>query len=375
MQFRVRGITDRFLFVALDETTEGLRNTCREALGVDTTLNFEHKLEFAKISKAWSSAKIAAETKEKIDAVHRARGEPVQMLEGDWVSLIRASKVKYGKNIHPSRLPAQSYFESYEEKLSNTTWRAEPLTHVVSLQEEERQKALRPELARSVGIHLDSSLSIQTQRRFMSSVPTTIEDLRTKYKVMANMFLLAQMRQPSRHLYRGLEVDTLSDFLDELLSDRNFLMESDDLWHVLADKEHRMQHWILKLTIANTRQDVSKVQKLEQRLAALEKQRKRSRSPRRQPQRPLPAQQALPAKRTGRNRKGSGKGKNNKSEIRPFRQIFRIPNAKKLFQENVCWKYQSNLCKDANCSRKHACVGCGKADTQYDSCGCLEAKI
>ena len=64
--------------------------------------------------------------------------------------------------------------------------------------------------------------------RFMSSVPTTIEDLRTKYKVMANMFLLAQMRQPSRHSNRGLEVNAFSDFLDELLSDRNFLMESDD---------------------------------------------------------------------------------------------------------------------------------------------------
>ena len=197
----------------------------------------------------------------------------------------------------------------------------------------------------------------------MSNVPTTIEDLRTKYKVMANMFLLAQMRQPSRHLYRGLEVNTLSDFLDELLSDRNFLMESDDdeklvippwtqclsyefnirkdavrlcmeegfalkdaLWHVLADKEHRMQLWILKLTIANARQDVSRVQKLEQRLASLEKQkrRSRSRSPRRQAQLALPAPQqqlALPAKRTGRNRKGSGKGKNRKSEFRPFFQI------------------------------------------------------
>ena len=143
----------------------------------------------------------------------------------------------------------------------------------------------------------------------------------------------------------------------------------------LRDKEHRMQHWILKLTIANARQDTSKVQKLEQRLAALEKQKRRSRSPRRQPQRALPAQQALPAKRTGRNRKGSGKRKNHKSEFRLFRQIFRIPSARKLFQENVCWKFQSNLCKDANCSRKHSCVGCGKADTQYDSCGCLESKI
>ena len=47
--FRVRGITDRLLFVAIDDTTEGLRNTCREALGVDATANFEHKLEFANL--------------------------------------------------------------------------------------------------------------------------------------------------------------------------------------------------------------------------------------------------------------------------------------------------------------------------------------
>ena len=26
----------------------------------------------------------------------------------------------------------------------------------------------------------------------------------------------------------------------------------ESLWHTLADKEHRMQHWILKLTIANS---------------------------------------------------------------------------------------------------------------------------
>ena len=96
------------------------------------------------------------------------------------------------------------------------------------------------------------------------------------------MFLLAKMRQPSRHLYKDLEVNTFSDILDELLSDRNFLMGGgdddnlilppwseclnyefqirkeavrlcmeegfsikDSLWHTLADKERRMQHWIL----------------------------------------------------------------------------------------------------------------------------------
>ena len=67
----------------------------------------------------------------------------------------------------------------------------------------------------------------------MSKMPVNIEELRTKYKVMANMFLLAKMRQPSRTLCRDLEVHTFSDFLDELLSDQNFLMESDDDDHLV----------------------------------------------------------------------------------------------------------------------------------------------
>ena len=230
------------------------------------------------------------------------------------------------------------------------------MAHVISLQEEEKQIALRPEPSRSVGIHLDSSLSIQTQRRFVAKMFTNIEDLRTQYKVMATMFLLAKMRQPSRHLYKDLEVNTFSDILDELLSDRNFLMEGgdddniilppwseclnyefqirkeavrlcmeegfsikDSLWHTLADKERRMQHWILKLTIANSRQESSKMQKMEQRLATLENRlRNRSRSPRRQQnQRALPApsqhplmppQQMLALLASGTQQKGKSKG-------------------------------------------------------------------
>ena len=135
---------------------ESLRDTCKEALGIHVSIYFEHKLEFAKISKAWNSAKVTAETKQKIDAVHRAHGEPEQMLEGDWANMTRAFKLKYGKQIHLSRLPAQSYFEAYEERLPNTTWKAETLAHVVSLQEEESQKALRPEPPQ-LSVHSDAA--------------------------------------------------------------------------------------------------------------------------------------------------------------------------------------------------------------------------
>ena len=55
-------------------------------------------------------------------------------------------------------------------------------------------------------------------------MPTDPESLRTKYRVMTNIWLLAQLRQPGRQLYADLTKDTFNDFLEELLStDTDFL--------------------------------------------------------------------------------------------------------------------------------------------------------
>ena len=102
---------------------------------------------------------------------------------------------------------------------------AEPLSHVISLAEEKEQKEKRPDGGRQVGIHLDSTLTIQTRRRFVSTPPANMEELRTKYKVMTNLWLFAQMREPGRRLYGDLDKDTFSDFVDELIIEKNFLLE------------------------------------------------------------------------------------------------------------------------------------------------------
>ena len=47
-----------------------------------------------------------------------------------------------------------------------------------------------------MGLHLDITLTIQTQRRISSSMPAH-EELRNKFRVMSYM-LVAQMRQPTK---------------------------------------------------------------------------------------------------------------------------------------------------------------------------------
>ena len=59
--FRFRKILDRQLFVALDADEAAIMKTLAKAFQLDSE-EFEDKLKLAKISKAWSTAKVQADT-------------------------------------------------------------------------------------------------------------------------------------------------------------------------------------------------------------------------------------------------------------------------------------------------------------------------
>ena len=145
--FRVHKIKTAATFAAMDTTVEELKETVREAFGVDTAkYGLPHKVESANIHNAWLSVKVKQEVKTKVEAAARAHGQPIQYLTADWASMIFQFKQQYGLNIHDAKLPAQSYYESFEERLHNGVFEAGTLAHVVSLEEERVQIASKPEL-------------------------------------------------------------------------------------------------------------------------------------------------------------------------------------------------------------------------------------
>ena len=154
-------------------------------------------------------------------------------LTADWTSLLREFKHQRGK-IQDNELPAQSYHEAFEESLHDGTIQAETLSHVVSTAEEQKQRAGRPKPPKQLGLHLDSKLTVQTKRRYMSSMPANTEALRTKYEVLTNLWLLAQSRQPGRNMYADFTENTWPKFQKELLNEDNFGLQRDIQGEVLA---------------------------------------------------------------------------------------------------------------------------------------------
>ena len=145
---RVNAITDRDTFVNMFDSEAALKEGASD-LGFDLTSGgLLHKREFARVVTSWKTAKVMSETTLQTDAVARAHGVPVTLLPCDWTSLLTEFKNKFGRHIPDDKLPAQSMFENFSERLADGTLKAEPLSHVVSLFEEERQDAKRPDPTR-----------------------------------------------------------------------------------------------------------------------------------------------------------------------------------------------------------------------------------
>ena len=73
---------------------------------------------------------------------------------------------------------------------------------------------------------------------------------------MTNLWLLGQMPEPGRRLYADLDKDTFIDFADELISEKNFLLEKQingvkvviPQWENCMNNEQQLRNEAIRLT-------------------------------------------------------------------------------------------------------------------------------
>ena len=148
--------------------------------------------------------------------MQKSHEEPVTILEADWLGLVDQFESKLGERVHDTSRPLPVLLRKFQVKIMDGHLYTGTLTHVVSLFEEDRQKAQKPEPSRQLGLNIDATLTIQTRRQYVSTLSTGNEELRGKYRVMSNMWFLAQFRQPGRAPYSNLNKETWAEFIEKL---------------------------------------------------------------------------------------------------------------------------------------------------------------
>ena len=148
MGFRITVGGDRELFVALAATEAELRQYCAKGVGI-------HKQRFAQGRAHDSHGMDSGACTSRDEDQCRRRCQSTRFSTR---SLIRDFKHTCTIKAYQGR----SYFEAYEEMFTDGLLTLETLPQVISFADETKEK--RPQLARRVGILLDTSLSITTKR-------------------------------------------------------------------------------------------------------------------------------------------------------------------------------------------------------------------
>ena len=127
-------VVDRDMFVNMFDTEASPKEGAADLVFNLTAGGPPDKREFARVVTASKTAKIMAETKLQTDAVARAHGVPVTLLPCDWTSIVAEFKKKSAIT-----LPTIDHQTNRFLRRADGTLKKEPLSHVVSLFEEEQQ--------------------------------------------------------------------------------------------------------------------------------------------------------------------------------------------------------------------------------------------
>ena len=138
------------------------------------------------------------------------------LVSGDWASMMRTFKKKYGKQ-HPSKLPGQSYFKAFEKKRVSGELKAETLA-------EETEAGAESPLGYQLGCTTDDPNSLQVPEQ------QNTEQLRTKYRIISKMW--------GNQVAVCTKISMTGPRLDELFNEERFQMEQE-----VADEKMITPRW------------------------------------------------------------------------------------------------------------------------------------
>ncbi len=375
-------------FACIESTDEGFRKMVRDDLGLDPADGMETRVNVAMLVESWNAARDRIKRAADADAEARAEGRPRELPKSANVSLRKTFENLHGER-KDSLFPSAGYLSWRLEQLEEGDYRAESLSEVVSVE-------AAGDDAEDVGLTFSKTGTLRVRRgKTRVPMPSTPEELRRYYKVMAAHWEVVRLKHPDRHFLQELTRDDWERMLDYLLGEE--VMEFKGAkgahfeWEDLLAYELELRRWAIKkvtegkLTLREGLHAAIGDNELRTKffltpLALTRAPRRRSRS--RSPRKPKEPQNKGAKGSKGRGKKagssGDGKpGKGGGDAGSAGRTAMNRARKKEWLRfkldgkdgQMLCIRYNQGYCGDAKCRYAHACMRCGQAHGLFNENG------
>ena len=132
------GVTTVRQFAVLAKDADEIRQLAADSLGLGDGKSLQSRVKHAALVCAFNAAKARAAEADRTDAENECRAQPKVVPIPDFIGMKKAFGAKF-RPLDDGRCPARSYIEAKLDALEKGDFRAEKLSEVVALREDNRE--------------------------------------------------------------------------------------------------------------------------------------------------------------------------------------------------------------------------------------------
>ena len=209
-------ITSMSKFAAIASSGDDLRNLIKTEFGVDSATNLQDRLRVTNVLVSYNTA-VARTTKQaevegELESKHLVK--PMAMSE---FTAMRSAWEKRYWELDEELIPARSYLEKKAEELEQGEYRAEPLTAVLT-KDQDDQDVLTPVWSTSGALQMRKGPSHIEE-------PKNPEQLRKRLKVLSLGLMFLSLKHVNRQFLTSINPQLFEDYVSYLLSEHCYYLQ------------------------------------------------------------------------------------------------------------------------------------------------------
>ena len=224
------GYSELRMFSKADEGNgdKGIRTFIKDVLGIDASTATAARTATARIVLAWEAVLKRVNTRVEAEALQRSGDGPKTVPKADYGNVVKALNDRRG--VQPEYLQSsQAYHESRLEQMEDGIYVAETWSEVTTIEEDKTVGTGTLQFSRDGKCKMVRGVSY-------APVPTTSEELRSRFKVMAHHWEMIRLKFPKKLLVRDV------DFSSTWLTHVEWLLGEEVARSTVAEKSTGTSH-------------------------------------------------------------------------------------------------------------------------------------